>query len=318
VHQPEFSLKEIASTINEIFSFKGNYSSFTQDFIDLKIYLFLVHAFNVMLLSIVLGSLSYWIIRGFKLDIRFKILRFKNQWYYVFSGEINSFKKFKNVRSSFIKEIEKDNRYKYYPPQVEVVMQNGSEEQKYVGFLVDYDLSYENINDLDKLYLRRAAKVTKANDKKEEKNFFSGDVFVLKADNIVSLNLTFIPSPQGINSEKKYKQQKKTTLYWVYNIGRAINIIIFLLIIFMNIDIVKKVIPEWLEFLANYSWYQRLSISIPINLIFSLLLPIAVLEKDENQKNTRYLYKGKDFKEALLGKIILFVVTSILVYYLIL
>lgn len=318
VHEPAFSIKEIAGTFNEVWSFKETYSPFTREFVDFKIHLFLIHELNVMLLAAFLGGTSYWIIRGLKLDIRFKILRFKNQWYYVFSGEINSFKKFKNVKSSFIIELEKENRYKYYPPQVEIITQNAGEEQRYVGFLVDYDLSYENINDLDKVYLRRAAKITTGSNKKDEKEYLSGDVFVLKAHNILSLTLTFIPSPQNKQKEKRFNQQKKSIPYWIYNIGVTINVIIFLFIIFANLGFVNKVVPCLFQLLEDYSWFQRLLISVPINLFISLLLPVAVVEEENKPKKTNFLYKGKTFKEALLGKLLLIILFSALVYFLIL
>ena len=141
---------------------------------------------------------------------------------------------------------------------------------------------------------------------------------MLKAHNILSLTLTFIPSPQYKQKEIRFNQQKKSILYWIYNIGVTINVIIFLFIIFANLGFVNKVVPCLFQLLEDYSWFQRLLISVPINLLISLLLPVAVVEGENKPKKTDFLYKGKTFREALLGKLILIILFSALVYFLIL
>lgn len=91
------------------------------------------------------------LIRFFKLDIKHRLLRYRNTWYYVFSGEISDFKKFKTqLNVNFINKRKND----LHPPIVDILIQTGGETKLYTGALLDYELSHSDIIKLERVYLK--------------------------------------------------------------------------------------------------------------------------------------------------------------------
>lgn len=93
---------------------------------------------SVFATAILLGAILSRLVRLFKFDLRYKFLRFRNHWFYVFSGEINSLRKFRLAKKK-LGDIESlTNFFSYYPPHVDILVNNHSGQALYSGYVIDY------------------------------------------------------------------------------------------------------------------------------------------------------------------------------------
>jgi hypothetical protein len=316
---PDFSNEDIICVFKEFLSSQDSYSNTTKDFIQKGLLYFAIHQINVFFLAGVSGYTFYLLIRLTKLDVRAKILRFKNQWYYIFSGEFKSFKKIEraHILLSNLEEIKlpSDNEYQFFPPKADVLIKGDSAiPQLYSGFIIDYDLNSDNINDLDKLYLFKAYRYREKRRGDIKKGYqilgsrtkipITGDVFILKAKDIISLNLTFIP----LYSKESKKKDNKNIFKNIYFSGMLINFIVLIYLLLINTSLVKDILPRVTELITDYNWFHRLSIAIIITSLISIFLPEEII-KDNKEEETKHQYSKPDVK----NKIGLFVV-FLLVY----
>jgi len=184
----------------------------TEDFINNNLITFLIYSLVVFVFSAFLGWASSRTIRNRQWDKKYKLFRFKNQWYYIFSGEVLNLKKFEeahNISFKSNKSSDQDIFITYADILVSVSEQNDRKEL-YTGYVVDYDLKSDDISQLDKIYLidthryKKKEKILdesglEVKDKNQEVETptksrnrlrVPGDIFVLNAKNIVNLNLT--------------------------------------------------------------------------------------------------------------------------------
>ena len=168
------------------------------------------YTFCIYLISIIVPFLiSRLIVRGFKLDCKQKFLRFKNQWYYIFSGEVFRFPKFKN---NFVSEDIRINLKNHIITYVDILISPPSgKNQFYSGYLIDYELDPKDITKLDKLYLLKPVRYKKNdvnnNTSNSEENLensepsitntiatkrIPGDIFVLSGQYISNINTKYI------------------------------------------------------------------------------------------------------------------------------
>lgn len=257
------------------------------------------------------------IVRYFKLDIKWKLLRFKNQWYYVFSGEINSFKKFKGNSNSIdlIGSISgAENQYKYYPPHVDILVDEcGTNANLYSGYLVDYDLNHDNLNELDKIYLLRAHRYKKKKEGIDYGNLevrgsrvktpIEGDIFILKATNILNLNIDFIKANLK-SEEKKISENRKANKY-VYRIGSGLNFVIIILVCFLDVSVLEKLIPVFSDYLEQLNFLSRFFLALLFTQFIALFMPYKEMSgkagnDNESKENlVQYQYSWINFKSKL-------------------
>lgn len=202
----------------------------TQDFINNHLTTFFFYSISVFSFSALSGITVSRLIRWQKLDKKYKLFRFQNQWYYIFSGEVLNMKKFKEAYKISFNRDENFNRDVSTTYADILVSISEDYRELYTGYVVDYDLNSEDISKLDKIYLLDAYRYKKkevdnsdeivdGNNQNELEKRSSrvqkkipGDVFILKAENIININLTFIPSPE----KKVQKALKQQQLYrWI-------------------------------------------------------------------------------------------------------
>jgi hypothetical protein len=315
VRKHDFTNNDLICVFKELFGSSDNYSNITNEFVEKGISNFILHEFNVYVLAILIGYISYLIVRTLKLDVKLKILRFKNQWYYVFSGEFKSFKKFEKAKQLFnekgrIESMLKpnsENQFKYFPVRVDVLVKEDSEVKLYTGYVIDYDLDYENINDLDKLYLYRTHRYREIRD--EDKNNkqikiignkakipIKGDVFLLDAKNILNLNLTFVPHSLVRNKKEVFKRQLKKT--WLI-IGGLINLIFIIYILVINTTFFTDLTVFSNFFTHRLSWFERLLAALIITQVFSMLLPAQKKNNKGEILSYEYSWKSVFFRILL-------------------
>ena len=283
----------------------------TRTFINEDISTFFYYSLFVFLISAFFGLILSLVVRGSGLDKKVKLFRFKNQWYYIFSGEVLNMKKFhevQKVKFNNNKPFKKDIYSTYADILVNV---NEDIRQLYTGYLVDYDLKSEDTTKLDKIYLRDTYryKKKKSNNKsfKEDKSQreIPGDIFILNADNIININLTYLPSNQK-KIKKIKKQQKK------YSTLQIINLFLFLF--FIQIHFSYKFFKLDNTFLNNYfiniNFFGKLFTFLLITQILSFFFP----NYDNSKNKYTYTSSKKEKIIKILSLIILLITCYFLVY----
>jgi hypothetical protein len=284
IRNVEFSDQDVITIFKELFSQKVSYSDATNRFFNKGVSLFLIHEFNVFILAGVLGLTFARLIRYFKWDIKFKIFRFQNQWYYIFSGEIRTFKKFKNSKQILgtvdgIEEQKKKSQT-HFPPYGDILVENAGQQVLYTGFIIDYDLDYENLNNLDKIYLIGASRYR---EKREGENLtglevrgsrvkvpIKGNVFILQADKILNINLTFLPTETPkIEAIKLWEKIKEVIFYC----GLSLGLLVIIYLVFINTKSFKDIFPLITDFVKDENWFSRFVFGFTILQILTLFMP---------------------------------------------
>lgn len=306
---PDFSHDDVVCIFKELFSNDFGYSDPTISFMNGGVSSFIIYCVCVNAAAAIFGFLGSRLVRFFRLDISSKFLRFKNQWYYIFSGEIRSFKKFNKLHTigtALALNIKKDNKYKYYPPYADILVNQNGKTELYTGYVVDYDLSYENISHLDKIYLigahryRPLKSVEYDNNLKifgnKVKKAIEGDIFILKAEQILNMNLTFIPHLE----EGKGNKVKESGYPIIYRAGMILTGLWFVYVVFYPlIDGVESTLGTYI---GTHSLGGRFLLAILGVQLISVIIPNK--EKAENKRepsNYYYNYKIIVYKSLSLG-----------------
>lgn len=288
----------------------------TQDFINNDLITFFVYSLFVFLLAIVFGFLSSRLIRLCKWDKKYKLFRFKNQWYYIFSGELLHMKKFKDAQRLTYNKNEPF-KHDISTTYADILVSISEEKRElYTGYVVDYDLKSEDTTQLDKIYLIDTHRYKKRADNKVEEEVndtekehppsrlqkkIPGDVFILDADNIININLTYVPSFNKFK-EKNVRAQKRLSY-----MRTAFVLVVFLIILY---HFIYKLIPPPFEWLENYmvktSVGGKIVTILFINQLFSFIMPF-----EDKQGKLSYPIKNKYF----IYRIVLMVIWGILFYH---
>ena len=213
----------------DLLTSEGELQEETTNFLnnDLKRFIY----FNLWNYSLAafLGIGFHYLIRKSGVDKKLKLLRFKNPWYYIFSGEILKFKKFLNAVSDLdINELEEDTNV--LTTYADVLVEQSGESRMYTGYVVDYELDTENSNQLDKIYLLDAHKYKYLDgDKKTfKKKKIPGHLFVIDYTQVQNLNLTYVPSLVRKEKKKTRKEKRRRAIVRTINFLVAGIIILFL------------------------------------------------------------------------------------------
>jgi hypothetical protein len=155
---------------------------------------FLGYTTVVIVVSVATGVITRFIIRGFRMDRKWKFLRFGNEWYYLLSGEMSA-------------EFRNTNIFNQRKPeliiQVDTLVSSSEGNIIYSGTLENYFLSKEN--GLDRIYLsnvyRRKLKDDLGNDQPNvgylerhlDSRYYAmpGEILVLPYDKVINLNVTY-------------------------------------------------------------------------------------------------------------------------------
>lgn len=297
IRTSQFTNEEILNIFKELLSSKSEYSENTKLFFSNGFNYFLLHELNVFVLAVLSGHFVARLIRFFKLDIHFKILRFQNQWYYIFSGEIRDFRKFKHLKRIMgaISEINKENDPKSLPPYGDILVENGGEQVLYTGFIVDYDLNYENLNELDKIYLKGASRYRDIRPEDVKNGLVTngskikvpikGDVFILKADKVLNINLTFIPINNVEHEQSLLWSKIKRGIYYfgIYN-----NLVILICIVFINSSWLSLISPTFSVIVGNANFLSRLLLGFTIIQILTILMPYELTESIKYEEQEEF------------------------------
>lgn len=123
---------------------------------------------------------KYWV-RTYKLDRKYKLFRFQNEWHYLFSGEILDFPDIQG--SARIAEL----------TFIDALVSTSEGSVIYSGILSSYVLS--SSTGIDRLYLSDTRRRYLKNDNKQEidERYYElpGDFFVIFASEIINLHISY-------------------------------------------------------------------------------------------------------------------------------
>jgi hypothetical protein len=129
-------------------------------------------------LAFIFGSLSKAIVRNSKLDRRFKLFRYQNEWHYIFSGEILDFPK--------VSGEARDIDFTF----IDALVDTDEGTIIYKGVLEDYILSKDG--GMDRIVLTDVKRRFFKDDGKEERNYtLPGQFLVIPFSKILNIHLTY-------------------------------------------------------------------------------------------------------------------------------
>lgn len=279
----KFTILNALEIFSNMMESNSKFCDSTRHFLENKIWIYFCFTISTAITSILLGQLSSWVVLKTKLDIRYKVLRFKNHWYYVFSGDIQKFPKFKNNSKKLgISHEEHPRGVLVTVADVLVNPVNGVE--KYRGVVVDYELDSKDIQKLDKIYLFRTTKQICDKDGNVSTIKIPGDIFVIENDKILNLNLRYIQSKRTKTSPnvKKVNWSKF-----------AENITLIAIIAFSSMIFFHWPVTRQMDTIINeFNWFQKIFI------IISLLSSASVIFYDKKE-GERDKSKYKDVRNGM-------------------
>jgi len=134
------------------------------------------------LISTILGLISGRFIRISGIDTRFKLLRFKNYWFYLFNGHHTKFKKMKHM---------KEKNKKHLFTKADILVDSNSKTHLYSGIVVDYELVADDCSALSKVMLQNAERYSLKEGKRVPVSI-PGKILVVDCSTIKNINLTYI------------------------------------------------------------------------------------------------------------------------------
>jgi hypothetical protein len=140
-------------------------------------------AFGYLVTSLVvaatLGQIAHMLVRTLRLDSRFSLLRFNNQWYYFFRGDIIYSKNFKSLPKGKVIETYVD---------IILNMEEGGKHKMVSGFLSDYSISSKT-GELETIFLTDARRFSTS---KGEAIGIPGHCFIIPYSKVSDLNVSYI------------------------------------------------------------------------------------------------------------------------------
>jgi hypothetical protein len=133
-------------------------------------------------ISFLFGVLSGRLVRILRLDTRYKLLRFKNHWFYLLNNRASQMKKFKSFR--------KPNR-KYAFTMADVLVDTNDGNKLYSGVVRDYQLKSNTNTELSLIVLSDVYRYNKLDNNKTEAKSIPGELLIVNCDNLLNINLTY-------------------------------------------------------------------------------------------------------------------------------
>tara|TARA_R110001592_G_scaffold225575_2_gene481552 strand:- start:308 stop:1321 length:1014 start_codon:yes stop_codon:yes gene_type:complete len=228
--------------------------------------------FYLYIASTILGSLSGRLVRITRLDTKFKLLRFKNYWFYLLNGQHSDLKKLKHL---------KEENKKHLFTKADILIDLNSKTHLYSGIVVDYELDNNDCNSLSKIMLQNAKRYNLKDGKRAAVDI-PGTLFVVDCSQMRNINLTYI-----FQDTKSILKSKTPNNFEV-----ILGLLILLLIpifIFQAESIELEIYKSYFEL----RWYLQILSFLIVTQFIGLLNPFV----KRNDEYSIISFKG------LLGKI---------------
>lgn len=146
-----------------------------------------IYFIAISIVAALAGLAAKYIVRKLKLDRKFKLFRFQNEWHYIFSGEILDFPRVPGDAS--------DISIRY----IDALVKSDQGTIIYTGILADYVLSQDG--GIDRIYLtnvkRRYLRDDKMNQPQENSDnderyyYLPGQFFIIPYAQVINLHITY-------------------------------------------------------------------------------------------------------------------------------
>lgn len=193
--------------------------------------------------SVILGSILGRFIRISKIDTKFKLLRFKNYWFYLFNGHHTGFKKMRHL---------KEKNKKHLFTKADILIDSNNKTLLYSGIVVDYELEENNSSVLSKVMLQNAERYSLRNNVRVPVAI-PGTLLVVECSSMKNINLTYI-----------YEESKSISKV-ISNGIKSFKDFITIIKQFLK-NILESKFPSFIELLFS--------------LIFVLLIPVFIFKSD--------------------------------------
>lgn len=204
------------------------------DFPTEQILYFLAYLTASIFIAAFLGGIFHKLIRFFKIDVKFKVFRFSNQWDYYFRGDILD-----------TRDFTKQKKGKWMSTMVDVVMDNGNGGTKMVsGFLTQYLLS--DTGDLETIYITEASRYSNT---RKIYTGIPGDCFVIPYNKVIDMNIRY-------NVAESRSKKILTISNFILVIGYLGVLSLFIFPWYLDVNFFRKVfgllfgLISWFLFLA--------------------------------------------------------------------
>lgn len=239
--------------------------------------------------SAVLGFVLFTVVRATGLDCRLKILRFKNQWAYIFSGEIYKFPKFKKKHNSQ-SSVDDLSNLKYLFPYVDILAKVADGRTiLYSGFAKDYDVERSDVGKLRRVYLFDAKRYKDVDGEKEQVSI-PGDYLIINGSDIQNINFQYVYTDQAqLEQSQKERKWKSVRFGFVqfFNVSLILSILILGPLVFFKVFDWEN---KYYQMLFDIPWYQRVVFWFILNQLYGVLFPFAL---DPSSKTISF--KGRRF-----------------------
>jgi len=219
--------------------------------------------------SILWGSISGRFVRISRIDTKFKLLRFKNYWFYLFNGQLTSFRKMKHLRK-------RNKRYLF--TKADILIDTNSETHLYSGIVVDYELKDTDCKVLSKVMLQNAERYS-LRDGKRVAVGIPGNLLVVDCTSMKNINLTYI--------------YEKTKSILDSKLPNSVEIAFgFIILLLIPIFIFQSDSIDWVIYKAYFklSWYEKI-------IAYFLAIQLLSLSNPFIKKGEEYRYVN--FKSVL-------------------
>ena len=267
-------IDKIKDLNNPDFRFQKSDDLPLKDLINIKIAPFVGFLYvAVTIIGISTGRL----IRGIGLDTKFKILKYNNYWFYLFSGQSSNFKKMKYLAKNKMTHV-------FTSADILVDAENGA--QLYSGIIVDYELSPTDCGTLSKVMLREAKRYSKKDNTTNGVVSIPGELFVLDCSSMKNINLTYA-----------YVKSKELLSSWVPVLVERIFAFLFLFLIPMAVFQFEAIDFDFYKGYFTLKYTTRFFIYLAIVQVLGICFPFVNLGNGK--------YKWASWKEKS-SKIVFF------------
>ncbi len=210
--------------------------------------------------SILIGLMTGRLIRISRIDTKFKLLRFKNYWFYAFSGELTNFKKMKHM---------KEKNKKHLFTVADILIDADGKTKLYSGIVVDYELNESNCQLLNKVILQNAERFKLINNQRQ-RTTIPGNLFVVDCSKMRNINLKYVFEESASFLESIAPSMIESTF-------GIIIILVFPFCVFKT----DYITWDWYISYSNFSWYEKLITYILIVQIIWVFNPFSKNKKTE-------------------------------------
>jgi hypothetical protein len=277
--------------LNDSFSGdKKRFNGFSKSAYDVYLPFISGICFAAALLGFFIGKIVVF----FSLDTKWKFLRYSNTWHYLFTGRILKIKS----STKFSKKLPKI-KYTYLDI---LVSEKDNETKLYSGLYANYDVSFTDINKLDKIYLYKAVRYKKIDNKVEIRDI-PGDVFTIIADKILNINSTYVCYEENEETALKYLFWRKIIIPF-----QIVTVIIFLMVLVSLIFSLNPFNSSYYSVVLQNNFIAKFFIAFTLNMLIGLLTPFNINSKEKTIKFIGVI----PFLAKILLTIIVFYITSCL------